>query len=73
MHLHLKIVDDFIATGQNQLLDNQIGTFNLREAPVNRERLCDTTAKLWTFPEPEGTKTATEKTRQKRSKKRKKK
>lgn len=72
MHLHLKIVDDFIATRQNQLLDSQIVTFNLREAAVNRERLRDTTAKLWTFPEPEGAKTATEKNRQKRSKKKKK-
>lgn len=33
----LKIVDDFIATRQKQLLDSQIVTFNLKELPVNRE------------------------------------
>lgn len=32
----LKIVDDFIATREKQLLDSQIVTFNLKELPINR-------------------------------------
>lgn len=33
----LKMVDDFIARRQKQLLDTKIVTFNLKEVPVNRE------------------------------------
>lgn len=40
----LKIVDDFLATRERRALDSQIGTFNLKELPINRE-LCDTPVK----------------------------
>lgn len=33
----LKIVDDFIATREEQLLDSQIVTFNLKELPITEE------------------------------------
>lgn len=57
----LKIVDDFIATRQKQLLDSQIVTFNLKRTASKQRRLRDTPVKLWTLPELEGT-TATKRT-----------
>lgn len=41
----LKIVDDFIAGREEQLLDKRIVTFNLKDLPVNR-KLPDTPVKL---------------------------